>query len=234
MKKLLYLINSSRCAAVDEEDYIRCREYKWGINKPHRNSSWIQVRANISGNLVNLSNFIMNDFKNMYDHADRNPFNNQKNNLRPCDKSQNGANSKKCTGTTSIYKGVSWDTRTSSWTARIRYHKERIFLGYHKSEVEAAKAYDKAASKYHKEFAVLNFLEDNPMDFNGVWVLRDGHYAIVKDRVGTIYHRDGQRIFKTTWKYDGTNIVNSDFDLMEKLTENSKNYPKWAFISQES
>jgi hypothetical protein len=72
------------------------------------------------------------------------------------------------------------------------------------------------------------------MNFNGVWILRDGHYAIVKDRVGVIYHRDGQRIFKSTWKHDGTNIVNSDFDLMEKLTENSKNYPKWAFISQES
>ena len=30
-------------------------------------------------------------------------------------------------------------------------------IGYFKDEIQAAKAYDQAANKYHKEFAVLNF-----------------------------------------------------------------------------
>jgi hypothetical protein len=41
--------------------------------------------------------------------------------------------------------------------AKIRYQGKRIWLGSFKDEIEAAKAYDEAAKKYHGEYARLNF-----------------------------------------------------------------------------
>ena len=39
----------------------------------------------------------------------------------------------------------------------MRINGKHTFLGYFYDEVEAAKAYDRAAKKYHGDFAALNF-----------------------------------------------------------------------------
>ena len=48
----------------------------------------------------------------------------------------------------------------NEWAAKIQVNGEQKFLGMFEDEVEAAKEYDRAARKYHKEFAVLNFPSD--------------------------------------------------------------------------
>ena len=45
------------------------------------------------------------------------------------------------------------------WGAFIKIDGKSKYLGWFRNEIEAAKAYDEAAKKYHKEFANLNFLE---------------------------------------------------------------------------
>ena len=58
---------------------------------------------------------------------------------------------------TSEFKGVSRDKDLQKWRAEITAHRKHKHLGTFESEVDAAKAYDKAAIELHGEFAKLNF-----------------------------------------------------------------------------
>lgn len=90
------------------------------------------------------------------DHRDHEGLNNTRTNLRLATRSQNSCNNKKTRGRSSKYKGVSRDKR-GYWRAKIHFKGKHIFLGYFDNEIDAARAYDKAAKELHGEFAVLNF-----------------------------------------------------------------------------
>jgi hypothetical protein len=96
-------------------------------------------------------------FKNfaISDHKDRNPLNNQRHNLRVASQVQNNRNQRRYKNNQSGYVGVSWHQKRK-WWARIGVDGKRISLGCYDDPKEAAKAYNKAALKYHGEFAVLN------------------------------------------------------------------------------
>jgi hypothetical protein len=70
---------------------------------------------------------------------------------------QQSRNGKKCS---SSYKGVGWKKQTKKWLAQISFHGKRFALGYFDDEIDAAKAYNKAAAEYFGEYALLNTFED--------------------------------------------------------------------------
>ena len=95
------------------------------------------------------------------DHADGNGLNNQRENLRICSKSQNGANRrKKGRGTTSRYLGVSahyWKNQ-KKWVAQSAIGGKSVYIGIFESELGAAAAYNARAHRMFGEYANLNQL----------------------------------------------------------------------------
>ena len=95
------------------------------------------------------------------DHINHNGLDNRKANLRPATRAENNRNRRKWSKRKcgSRFKGVSWHKYRKRWTVQIWFNSKMKFIGYFHDEIAAAKAYDAAAKKYHKEFAVLNFNE---------------------------------------------------------------------------
>lgn len=73
-------------------------------------------------------------------------------NLRPCNKSQNGYNSKKPLHNSSGIKGVSWNKNQNKWHSYIYNNGNRLHLGYYDCIAHAACVRAIAEDKYHGEF----------------------------------------------------------------------------------
>lgn len=140
---------------IDDEDYDRLSMYCWRMNSTNTS---IQRTLNVTASkkkMITLANEVMRRFDCTIDHEDRNPLNNQKYNLRSCSYQQNTFNKVKISGTTSKYKGVC-KSKGGKWRAYIKINSSQKTLGSFFNEINAAKAYNKAALELFKEFANLN------------------------------------------------------------------------------
>jgi hypothetical protein len=93
------------------------------------------------------------------DHINGNGLDNRRKNLRKSNSSMNNKNAKKRKDYKySKYKGVSFLSKHDRWIARIQCNKKRITIGYYKTEIEAAKAYNQKSIELHKSYGRLNEL----------------------------------------------------------------------------
>lgn len=146
-------------AKVDDGDYESLSEHKWHV-KQYKTGNVYAARMDRDANgkrLTVLMHIEITGQKGM-DHADGDGLNNQRLNLRPASRSQNGMNKRKVKLTSSKYKGVMWYPRYGVYYAYIKDDGKRIHIGqFGQDEVAAAKAYDKEALTRFGQFARLNF-----------------------------------------------------------------------------
>jgi hypothetical protein len=156
-------LTQGKYAIVDPENYDRLAKHKWHIVRDsgtfyavrntgqHRGGKRIVLKMHREILKVPASMFV--------DHINHNGLDNRNANLRPATRAQNARNRRKGrkAGSHSKYKGLTWYKNEKRWAVRIMVDRKSKFIGYFDNEIAAAKAYDKAAMKYHKEFAALNF-----------------------------------------------------------------------------
>jgi len=152
---VLYNKNGNECnrAIIDTQGVEKIKHFKWHETGQGR------VATRINDKMVLLQHIIIGLKQNkatQVDHIDRNVLNNRKANLRICTHTQNARNAGIGKNNTSGYKGVCWNKRKSKWMVEIMADRKRFFLGYFKNKLDAAKAYNAGAIKYHGKFACLN------------------------------------------------------------------------------
>ncbi len=153
----IYIKNlDNKVFIVDDEDYQRLNEFDWYVGGKRKT----QLKRFKGTTIIKLTAEIFNN-QAMYDHKNRNPFDFQKDNLRLATHQLNMANTEKFKNVSSKFKGVSWCQRDKVWRAYIKLNGKSRALGTYAHEVHAAEAYNLAAKKYFKDFAVLNPLGES-------------------------------------------------------------------------
>jgi hypothetical protein len=168
------LNNYKKCAIVEPADYYQMSRYTWYVHldsnkkvicavrfSPEANSTKpVSLHRQIMIQQLKIKNSKLN-ISHVVDHINNDPLDNRRCNLRVITNAQNTLNRSPMKNKSSKYKGVCKRKDSKKYSVQIFYQGRAIRLGTFESEIDAAKAYDAAAKKYHKEFAYLNFPENN-------------------------------------------------------------------------
>ena len=152
---------------VDDADYEDVSRWKWyALVKRHKNGNVRTVYAvraigrHGKQTKLWLHRYLLGlrDPSIECDHRDGNGLNNRRANIRIATHVQNNRNRRKCLHTSSRFKGVSWYRPACGWQVHITKGGKGKNLGCFANEIDAAMAYNIAATQHFGEYALLNDL----------------------------------------------------------------------------
>lgn len=140
-------VGRTRDALIDADDLDLVSQYRWCFNGRY-------AYAKVDGGTILMHRLVCPAPAGLFvDHADGNGLNNQRYNLRACTHQENMRNRCRTNGA-SRFKGVS--LCRGAWRAQIGINGVNRKLGTFTSEVQAAKAYDRAVLEEFGQFAKTN------------------------------------------------------------------------------
>lgn len=146
-----YCSNTNSEFYFDLEDYDKIKDYCWR-EVVDKHSGYRELKSHDAvtdrdvrmHQLFGLSN---------YDHIDRNPLNNRRNNLRKATIQDNNRNRGLFKNNTSGVMGVNWENKRDRWRARIYIDKHRLELGFFVNKEDAIRVRLLAEKEYYGVFA---------------------------------------------------------------------------------
>ena len=153
------ILPSGHAVLIDSADFERINKHSWYLFRTGRNNEYAKTDRR-HGHIL-MHRLIMSPPKHLQiDHRDGNGLDNRRSNLRICTDLQNKLNTgKKRVG--KRFKGVFFDKRHGTYYAQLWLNRKSYFGGRHKTEIEAAIAYNELAVQHHGEYARLNDIPRN-------------------------------------------------------------------------
>lgn len=155
-------LSQDKTAIVNDSDYEWLNQWKWSATRGHK--TFYAVRgeavAPYKRRLIQMHRQILGEppfDKAEADHINGDGLDNRRENLRWCSHKENRRNEPKRLSGKNRFKGTSRRKHHAKpWRAQIKVNGKQIHLGHFADDIDAAKAYNEAAIKYHGEFACLN------------------------------------------------------------------------------
>lgn len=141
-----YCSNTGSEFYFDWEDFGKIKDYCWSENVSERGYHSLRSHVPKTHEVVKFPQLI-SDY-DLVEHADRNPLNNRKTNLRSATTQENCRNRSISTKNTSGIIGVHFDNQRCKWAASITVDYKQINLGRFNYKEDAIKARLNGEIKY--------------------------------------------------------------------------------------